>query len=72
MWVADLIGRHNVRPQRAKRIYAFAKAKDTGLHFGALDVAGSDVIKNQIAADVLTGFGFAEMLAGFLDHHRQL
>src|SRR5207245_6455441 len=58
--IADLIGSNNVRPQRAESIYAFAKAKDARLHFPALDVARGDVIKNQVAADVIAGFSLAE------------
>src|SRR5438445_8054817 len=70
--IADLIRRNNVRPQRAESIYAFAKAEDARLHFCALYVARGDVIKNQVATDVIGRFSLAEMLAGFFDDHRQL
>src|SRR5207248_7867687 len=70
--IADLIGRDDVRPQRAESIYAFAKAEDARLHFRALNVARGDVVKNQVAADVIAGVSLAEMLAGFFDDDRQL
>jgi len=50
----------------AKRVDSFAEAEDTGFHFTALNVAGGDVVENDISTDVARGVLGSEVLATFL------
>ena len=69
--IGDLVGRDDVRPQRAERIDPLAEAEDTRLHLLALNIARRDVVEDHVAADVLLGFLGREMLARFLQHDRE-
>ena len=72
MRVADFIGGDNPRAQRAKCVNTLAETEHARLHFPALDVAGGDVVKDDITANIIARLFRSEVFATLLQHHRQL
>src|SRR5262249_38717478 len=46
--------------------------KNTGLHLTSLNITCGDVVEDEVAADVAGGILGREVLAGLLQHHREL
>src|SRR5580692_1172994 len=63
MWVGNLVGGHDPGAQWTEGVNTLAEAEHARLHFAALNVAGGDVVENDIAADAFGCFFRGKMLA---------
>ena len=70
--VGDLVGRDDPRPERAERVDRLAEREDARAHLAPLDVAGGDVVEDDVAADVVGRLLGREPLPGLPDHDREL
>src|ERR1700739_3124724 len=71
MRIGNFIGSYNPGSQGTERVDPLAKTEDTRLHLSPLDVARSNVIKNDVAAYVIPGLLRRKMFAALLQHYRQ-
>src|SRR6266700_422119 len=72
VWIWNLVGGDDPRAKRTEGSDGFAETEDAGFHFAALNVAGGDVVKDDVTADVAGGLPWREVLAAFFEHHREL
>src|SRR6266568_1818567 len=68
----NLVGGDDPRTKGTESVDGFAETEDAGFHFSALNVAGGDVVENDITADVAGGLRWREVLAAFFEHDREL
>src|SRR5262249_49694539 len=50
--IGDLVGGNDMRAERAESVDGLAEAEHAGLHFAALNVARSNVVEDDVAANV--------------------
>src|SRR5260370_12760087 len=61
----NLVGGDDPRTKGTESVDGFAETEDAGFHFSALNVAGGDVVKDDITADVPRTLLWAQALASF-------
>src|SRR5579864_372702 len=69
--VGNLVGGYDPGAQRAEGVDSLAEAEYAGLHLAALNVAGGDVVENDVAADGMICFLWVKVLAGVFQDYGQ-
>src|ERR1700678_3352331 len=67
--IGNLVGGDDPRAKRAEGVDTLAEAEHAGLHLAALNVAGSDVVEDYIAANAFRSLFRRKMLATFFQNY---